>query len=120
MIMKYFEMRRKLNGSQRRKERNGYNQVQKNIREKLKSVMNLHSQKGGGGGGGGGSTGWPIHYGARNIKEISKAFFLLKLCLRAEVETCLGFRQPCFYGAEEQHVAWEPRSPQILQRWKSA
>ena len=50
MIMKYFEMRRKLNGSQRRKERNGYNQVQKNIREKLKSVMNLHSQKSGGGG----------------------------------------------------------------------
>lgn len=66
MIMKYFEMRRKLNGSQRRKERNGYNQVQKNIREKLKSVMNLHSQKSGGGGGG--STGWPIHYGAGNIK----------------------------------------------------
>lgn len=56
-----------------------------------------------------------MHYGARNIKEISKTIFFLKLYLRSRVDPCLVLREPHFYMAEEEHVVWDLRSPQILQ-----
>lgn len=80
--MKYLGVRVKFKWkSQRERERErAIIKMQKKIQREMKSVLvcMARSQEGRIG------ACWPIHYGARNIKEISKAF-LLKLYLRAGV-----------------------------------